>query len=89
MYSLSFTNKFKKDFALCKSRNYKIPKIEKTFDYLRESGTVPTKYLPHILSGNYNDCWECHIEYDWLLIWKMYPDNEIHLIRTGTHSDLF
>jgi len=89
MYSISFTNKFQKDFNLCKSRHYKISKIEKVFEDLRVTGTVPKKYDPHTLIGNYNGCWECHIEYDWLLIWEMFPDNEIHIIRTGTHSDLF
>ena len=61
MYSLSFTNKFKKDFSICKSRNYKINKFEDLIKHLTESGTVPLKYLPHMLSGNYNGCWECHI----------------------------
>jgi mRNA interferase YafQ len=89
MYSISFTNKFKKDFALCKSRKYQIAKIEKIFEELKTTGTVPKKHKPHTLDGNYNGCWECHIEYDWLLIWETFPDNEIHIIRTGTHSDLF
>lgn len=89
MYSLSYTNKFKKDFALCKSRGYKILKIERVFEYLKESASVPAMYEPHKLSGSYNDCWECHIEYDWLLIWKLASGSEIYLIRTGTHSELF
>ena len=89
MYSISFTNKFKKDFELCKKRNYNISKIEKIFSSLSELGTVPEKHKPHKLSGDFLDCWECHIENDWLLIWKCLSDNEIHLIRTSTCSDLF
>ena len=42
------------------------------------------------LSGDYTDCWECHIKSDWLLVWKQ-NDDELTLLftNTGTHSDLF
>ena len=57
---------------------------------LEQTGTLPIKHKPHKLSGNYSDIWEAHIKSDWLLMWKIYPDNkEIWLIRSGTHSDLF
>ena len=51
---------------------------------------LPPKYRPHKLSGNYSNCWECHIKEDWLLVW-LQNDNELTLlfINTGTHSDLF
>ncbi|MGC4129045.1 MAG: type II toxin-antitoxin system YafQ family toxin [Bergeyella sp.] len=57
---------------------------------MQETGTLPAKYKPHKLSGNYAGCWECHIKPDWLLIWKQ-NDNELILLLmdTGTHSDLF
>jgi len=46
---------------------------------------------PHTLIGNYKGAWECHIFPDLLLIWeqKYDPVNEIHLIRVGSHSELF
>jgi len=31
---------------------------------------------------------ECHIDPDWLLVYEVTPE-EVLLIRTGTHSDLF
>lgn len=44
----------------------------------------------HALVGNYSDRRECHIEPDWLLIYKIdEPRKEIIFERTGTHSDLF
>jgi len=46
------------------------------------------KYRDHKLSGSYANHRECHIEPDWLLIYRI-VDNEIHFVRTGTHSDLF
>lgn len=59
-------------------------------DLLTENGSLPPKYRPHKLSGNYSGCWECHIQNDWLLIWEQ-NDTTLTLlfIDTGTHSDLF
>ncbi len=51
---------------------------------------LENKYLAHKLKGEYNDCWECHVKPDLLLLWvEITIDNEIRLIRTGSHSDLF
>jgi mRNA interferase YafQ len=51
---------------------------------------LPSKYKPHKLVGDYRDCWECHLNPDWLLIWQTDDKkNVLLLIRTGTHSDLF
>ncbi len=90
MYSVLFETKFKKDFKLAKKRGLKIPLLEEVLKILSEKGKLPSKYKPHLLKGNYTGYWECHIESDWLLIWKQ--DDEIKLVsltRTGTHSDLF
>ncbi|MCF8360887.1 MAG: type II toxin-antitoxin system YafQ family toxin [Prolixibacteraceae bacterium] len=70
-------------------RNLTISKIELVFEILSSNGKLPPEYKPHKLSGNYKNCWECHIESDWLLIWKHKPGYKITLVRTGTHSDLF
>ena len=90
MYEFIFTSKFKKDYKRIQKRSYDINLLQEVFSYLRETGEVPAKYKPHKLSGNYNDCWECHIKPDWLLIWiKDIENKDIILVRTGTHSDLF
>ena len=48
------------------------------------------KYNDHKLHGNYKDCRECHIEPDWLLIYKIENDKLVlTLTNTGTHSDLY
>ena len=46
------------------------------------------KYADHELAGDYVGYRECHIENDWLLIYKI-NKKEIIFCRTGTHSDLF
>lgn len=57
---------------------------------LERDGFLPEKYHPHMLHGDMKGIWECHIEPDWLLLWKQ-NENELILILTdtGTHSDLF
>ena len=49
---------------------------------------LPLKNRDHLLTGNYANRRECHIEPDWLLIYKLESDCII-FERTGTHSDLF
>ena len=69
--------------ARCKS-------IEVSF-YVYEQ-PLPEKYKDHALtnSRNYKDMRECHIEPDWLLVYKVLREILIlRLIRTGSHSDLF
>jgi len=51
-------------------------------------GFLEEKHRDHKLSGNYINHRECHIEPDWLLIYRLIG-KEIHFVRTGTHSDLF
>ena len=56
---------------------------------LLESGTqLSEKNNDHNLTGNYVNCRECHIQSDWLLMYQLF-DNDIILIRTRTHYDLF
>lgn len=90
MYEISFSNQFKKDYKRCIKRNYDISLLEVVLKILREEGTLPSKYKPHLLSGNYAGFWECHIKSDWLLTWLQDDvKKEIYLDRLGTHSDLF
>ena len=69
MFHLNPTGSFKKDYKVCKKRNYNITLIEDVLTLLMADGKLPTKYKPHILSGNKHGLWECHIKPDWLLIW--------------------
>jgi len=89
-YQLSFGSKFKHDYKTIEKRGYPLNQIETILKILESEGKLPEKYHPHKLSGNYINCWECHIRPDWLLIWQTNETlHEIKMIRTGTHSDLF
>ena len=66
--------------------------LEEVIAMLAEEKTLPPKYKDHSLrdSKEYKNVRECHIEPDWLLIYKIYKDTLIlQLMRTGSHSDLF
>jgi mRNA interferase YafQ len=90
MYSIHYTGRFKKDYKAIQKRKYDIELLKSTIVSLASNKALPQNYNTHRLSGNYVDCWECHIKPDWLLIWRYEPDyNEIWFLRTGTHSDLF
>jgi mRNA interferase YafQ len=90
MLKIVFSNQFKKDYKLAKKRGLKLDKLAKIINLLAEEKELPKKYKDHNLSGNYKDFKECHIEPDWLLIYRI--ENEelsLFLFRTGSHSDLF
>ncbi len=90
MYSIEYTNRFKKDLKRCKKRGYNLDELIKVVDILQRTGKLPSVYKPHSLKGKYNGLWECHIKPDWLLVWQQ-NDNSLSLMmmNTGTHSDLF
>jgi mRNA interferase YafQ len=50
--------------------------------------TLPESFRDHALTGNFRNCRECHLAGDWLLIYQVDAENLI-LIRTGSHSELF
>ena len=89
-YTIRFSGQFKKSYKLCKRRGYDMTKIQTVMCILGEQGILPAEYRPNVLSGNWAGIWECHIEPDWLLLWKR-NDNELTLLLldTGTHSDVF
>ena len=90
MYSVIYTGQFKKSLKKCVKRGLDLKIFTDTLDMLQETGMLPQEYKPHKLVGEYAGCWECHMQPDWLLIWR-HNDRELELILvdTGSHSDLF
>ncbi len=90
MLTIKYQNSFKKDFKLIKKRGYDISKLQNIIDLLASRQPLPQANKDHNLIGNYAGCRECHITPDWLLIYEINEDELIlHLLRTGSHSDLF
>lgn len=89
-YTIHYSGRFKRSYKLCKRRGLNIDNFEQVVRLLAATGKLPARYQPHILSGKYAGIWECHIEPNWLLLWKQ-NDTELTLLLldTGTHSDVF
>jgi len=79
---------FRNDVRRQKRRGKDVEELVAAVELLAEEGSLPAAYRPHKLSGEWRGVWECHIESDWLLIYAV-TDEEVLLIRTGTHADLF
>jgi mRNA interferase YafQ len=90
MYEIVFSSSFKRDYKRIKRRGYDLNLLAEVFGQLIAKGHVDSLFHPHKLVGNYAGCWECHLQADWLLVWKVEEGSKvIQLIATGTHSDLF
>lgn len=89
-YNVQPTSRFKKDLKLVQSRGYNISLISEIINKLANGEILEAKNRDHDLQGNWKGYRECHIQPDWLLIYKIDNDDLIlYLTRTGTHSDLF
>ncbi len=51
-------------------------------------GALEPRFRDHNLFGDWQGFRECHVEPDWLLIYRIEAD-EITFVRTATHADLF
>jgi mRNA interferase YafQ len=90
MYEIVYTNKMKRDVKLMVKRGKDINKLPNALALLASGEPMPPKYRDHRLSGDLSDFRECHIEGDWLLMYRIFEDQLIlSAAGTGTHSDLF
>lgn len=88
MRTPSYTTQFERDLRLMQRRGKDLKKLKSILRRLIDGEPLSRRYQDHPLIGNYKGRRECHIESDWLLIYKV-VDDEIIFERTGTHSDLF
>jgi mRNA interferase YafQ len=89
-YELEYGGQFLKDLKLAKKRGLNLTGLSEITDLLQEGKSLPEKCHDHLLTGNYKGYRECHINPDWLLIYKKKEAIKVvSLYRTGTHSDLF
>ncbi|MEI7849217.1 MAG: type II toxin-antitoxin system YafQ family toxin [Chloroflexota bacterium] len=86
--TINYTNQFKKDFKLIQKQNKDLDKIKTVIAKLAADEILDEKFKDHALQGNYAGTRDCHINPDWLLIYAI-VGNELRLIRTGSHAELF
>ena len=90
MYEVVLSNRFRKDLKLAVKRGCDLALLNDIVDRLARGETLPAKNRDHNLTGDYIGFRECHIQPDWLLIYRTDGDALLlFLMRTGTHADLF
>lgn len=89
MKKLKPSTQYKKDVKRIRNNPKKATLLLKILHLLEHELEIPEEYKPHILTGDYSGCMECHIQGDFLLIWFDHETNEIDLVRLGSHSELF
>ena len=87
MLTVKVTNRFLRDVKLATKRGNDLDMLETVVDLLQARKPLPVKNRDHNLSGNWHQHRECHIEPDWLLIYRI-DEDFLFLERTGTHADL-
>ena len=88
MKAIRRTTQFKKDVKRAKKRGKDTEKLRAVIEKLAGGEALEARYRDHALVGTYRGARDCHLEPDWLLIYET-GEEEVVLIRTGTHADLF
>ena len=85
-----WTSRFKKDYKIALKRTLNIDLLDNTIRMLATGKPRPDEYNDHQLTGSLKNYRECHIQPDWLLMYRIERDILVlSLQRTGTHADLF
>ena len=84
------TSRFRKDLKQAQKKGLNIALLQKVVDDLAAGKKLNERHHDHALVGEWVSFRECHIQPDWLLIYKISGDMLIlTMARTGSHSDLF
>ena len=82
------TSQFKKDYKRAKKRDKDLEKLKYVVGLIIDGKSFEERHRDHALGGNWIGSRDCHIEPDWILIYRVEGES-LYLERTGTHSDLF
>lgn len=88
MYAPVYTKQFGRDIKRAQRRGKNLEKFKIVARTLLAGEPLDAIHRDHRLIGDYAGRRECHLESDWLLIYKT-EETRIIFERTGTHSDLF
>ena len=86
--NLRTTTAFEKDMRRVGKQGKDLDKLEALVNLLQEQEPLPPRCRPHPLRGDWAGYWDCHVEPDWLLVYKV-TGKALVLIRTGSHAELF
>lgn len=90
MLKVVLSNQFKRDLKIAQKRGLDIDLLTNVVNKLANKENLPPQNKDHNLIGEYAGYRECHVQPDWLLVYKIEKSELLlFLFRTGTHSDLF
>ncbi|GHU77186.1 hypothetical protein AGMMS49992_24360 [Clostridia bacterium] len=88
MLRIEFTARIKRDIKRMSKRGKDIEKLESVLSVLASGKKLEAKFKDHQLKGDLKDLRECHIEPDWLLVYKIIKEQLLLIaIGTGTHDE--
>ena len=85
---LRTTTAFERDLRRVKKQGKDLDELEMIVNLLQAREPLPARCRPHPLRGDWVGHWDCHLEPDWLLLYKL-TDRLLILVRTGSHAELF
>jgi mRNA interferase YafQ len=80
--------KFRRDVKRLKRQGVDLAPLQAVIVMLAAAEPLDERYRDHALVGNWRGFHECHLQPDWLLIYRVEED-ELQLARTGSHAELF
>ena len=88
MLRIRITKQYKKDYKKAKKQNRNLAELKSVINLIVNQKAIPKNYNDHPLSGMLKGLRDCHIEPDFILLYKVKED-ELILVRVGSHSELF
>lgn len=82
------SKKYDKDAERVRGRGKDMARLVAVVEALRDRRALDPRHRDHALVGKWRGHRECHIQADWLLVYRL-EEESVFLARTGTHSDLF
>ena len=82
------TTAFERDLRRVEKQGKDLDKLEVVVDLLQAQQPLPARCRPHPLRGDWLGHWDCHVEPDWLLVYR-FTATQLILVRTGSHAELF
>jgi mRNA interferase YafQ len=86
--ALLTTTAFERDLRRVRKQGKNLDKLEAIVNLLQAQEPLPARCRPHPLRGNWAGHCDCHVEPNWLVLYKV-TAKELILVRTGSHSELF
>ena len=87
-FTIRQATKFRRDVKRLRRQGVDLAQLQAVIVSLTAEEPLDEWYRDHALVGNWRGFRECHLQPDWLLIYRV-ENNELQLARTGSHAELF